>query len=170
MVTTISSEKILQTIIWIANSVNTSYVLKTEYEFYVHIRKFLNDLEVRRSSGVHLYWGRLLIRNLLIVIPPNCFAKSLIDFSAEERSCHIHWVHADIISKVAHNACLIQLYTNEDVSVSVWVSPFKLERKDDDHFNINHGPCQSNSCIPEVNVYLRNELYANEKCLEDTSS
>ena len=44
---------------------------------------------------------------------------------------------SDVVQAVVWNAHMVQLYVYKDTTLSMWINSFKLERKDDDRFNIN---------------------------------
>ena len=145
------SRKMLSIVEWIADNVNASYVLKTDDDYYVHIRTLLDELEARKSA-IGLYWGHIVKKKPVTSEATERFLKEPSWFLCQKTFIPYalgggYVLSANVIAKVAHNARILQLYNNEDITMAVWASSFKLERKHDKRFNIDRGPCQSNDTI-----------------------
>ena len=149
------TRKTLASLIWIEENVNAEYVLKTEDDVYVVVKKILEELEARRSD-VGLYWGRFLHKHpvrhqeekfnqeqdwfLCTTFLPYAIGRGYV-------------LSADVIQAFTRNVQMIQLYTYEDISLSVWVSSFKLERKHDRRFNVFEDPCKPSHLLYHCSHY-----------------
>lgn len=48
----------------------------------------------------------------------------------------------DLVDLIVANSDILHLYNSEDISVGVWISPYEVERKHDERFNVLGGVCQ----------------------------
>ena len=59
-------------------------------------------------------------------------------------------ISANPIHKITITSDYLQLYNSEDISVSVWLSAYKIERKDGEHFRTavqNDYNCAGHACF-----------------------
>ena len=132
------TRKVLHMFVWADHSVNFSYLLKTDDDAFVRLDAIESELKARTSNeSKPLYWG----------------------YSARDKIPHKqgkwkeeHWdickeylpyvlgggyvLSTELIHRVAISADGLVLYSNEDVSVGAWVSPYRLELKDDTRFDM----------------------------------
>lgn len=129
------TRKVLSTLVWASDQLHFSYLLKCDDDTYVRVNALLSELRKRRSSE-SLYWGYFTGRNRPLSkgkwAEHNWF---LCDHFLPFAMGGGYIISADLVHRVARNADGLQLYSNEDTSVGVWLSPYKAERKHDTRFN-----------------------------------
>ena len=129
------TRKVLYTLVWVNEQLQFSYLLKCDDDTYVCVNAVLSELRRRRSTE-SLYWGYFTGRNRPLSkgkwAEHNWF---LCDHFLPFAMGGGYVISADLVQRVARNADGLQLYSNEDTSVGVWLSPYKAERKHDTRFN-----------------------------------
>ena len=130
------TRKVLQAFVWADQNVDFSYLLKTDDDSFLKLDAIESELKAR-TSPLPLYWG--------FVVKGNSPTK-------KGRWKELNWklgrhylpyvagggyiLSRDLVHLIVRNADAVTLYKNEDVSVGVWVAPFKLERKGDKRFSL----------------------------------
>ena len=142
--------KVLWTFVHVSHSFNVSYLMKCDDDTFVLLERVLEELLKRDSDHrTSFYWGFF-----------NGRARVKRKGKWQERGWFLsnnylpyalgggYVLSGDLVDKVAINADSLQLYQSEDVSVGVWLSSFKAERKHDVRFNTEY---VSRGCL---NVYI----------------
>ena len=123
--------KVLNILVWADNHLHLSYLLKCDDDTYVRVGAIMSELR-RRKSRKSLYWGYFSGK-----------AKPLARGKWTENNWFLcdhflpfamgggYIISSDLVHRVAMNAGGLQLYSNEDTSLGVWLSPYKAERKHD---------------------------------------
>ena len=128
------TRKVLQSFVWADQNVDFSYLLKTDDDSFLKLDTIESELKAR-TSPQSLYWGEVLSGHS----PTKKgqwketrwkLGRNYLPYAAGGG----YILSRDLVHRIAQNADAITLYSNEDVSVGVWVSPFKLERKGDKRF------------------------------------
>ena len=127
--------KVLNILVWADNHLNFSYLLKCDDDTYVRVGAILSELK-RRKSRKSLYWGYFSGQNKPFTkgkwAENNWF---LCDHFLPFAMGGGYIISSDLVHRVAMNAGGLQLYSNEDTSLGVWLSPYEAERKHDMRFN-----------------------------------
>jgi len=128
------TRKTLYTFIWAAYNVNFLYLFKCDDDTYPQLERLLFEL-LERESTHRLYWGFFL---------QNAPVRRTGKWRDREWSLGKHYVKfaiggayiisSDLIDLVVNNAPYLQLFTNEDVAVGLWLASFDIERKHDLRF------------------------------------
>ena len=129
------TRKVLQAFVWADQNVDFSYLLKTDDDSFLKLDTIESELKAR-TSPKPLYWGSVVIGN-----PPTKkgqwkelnwkLGRHYLPYVAGGG----YILSRDLVHLIVRNADAVTLYKNEDVSVGVWVAPFKLERKGDKRFS-----------------------------------
>ena len=127
--------KVLNILVWADNHLHLSYLLKCDDDTYIRVGAIVSELK-RRNSRQSLYWGYFSGR-----------AKPLTRGKWRENKWFLcdnflpfamgggYIISSDLVHRIARSAGGLQLYSNEDTSVGVWLSPYIAERKHDKRFN-----------------------------------
>ena len=110
---------------------------------------FVDDLYCYYQNGINKpYWGHFKRKSPVITNPNSKWAEQnwfLCDFYLPYMQLAAGYIiSADVIHKIAITSDHLKLYSSEDISVSVWLSAYKIERKDDECFRTavqNHHNC-----------------------------
>lgn len=142
------TRKVLSSLVWAANNVQFSYLLKCDDDTFVVLKTVLNELKRRTSTKLY-YWG---------FFDGRASAKKAGKY--QERDwflCDKYLPYAlgggyvlsgGLVKLIALNSAHLKLYFNEDVSVGTWLAPYDIERNHDVRFDTEY---QSRGCN---NVYI----------------
>ena len=142
------TRKVRNAYVWLVQHAEFSYVLKTDDDTFIAVKPLLEEL-VRRPKPGRLYWGYMhtnypVLRDDERNAEPNWFmCQTYIQYASGAG----YILSADAVQAIANNVHMLQLYENEDVSVSTWLSGFLLERRHDTRFNIAMLPCQRDQVL-----------------------
>ena len=148
------TRKVLYSFLWANQNINFLYLLKTDDDTFVFIDELYKEVYHYYQAGTKkLYWGRITMKSK--VLTRNKWAESnwfLCDHYLPYAFGGGYVISADLIHNIAVTADFLQLYHNEDVSVGVWLSAYKIQRKNDGRFktgimNGNRERCEAHSCI-----------------------
>lgn len=128
------TRKTMYTFIWASYHMRFLYLFKCDDDTYPHLGRMLYELHTRGS--IHrLYWGFFL---------QNAPVRRTGKWRDKEWSLGKHYVKfaigggyiisSDLIDVLVNNALYLQLFTNEDVGVGLWLASFDIERKHDLRF------------------------------------
>jgi len=128
------TRKTLYTFIWAAYNIRFLYLFKCDDDTYPQLGRILYELHSRES--IHrLYWGFFL---------QNAPVRRTGKWRDREWSLGKHYVKfaiggayiisSDLIDLLVNNALYLQLFTNEDVAVGLWLASFNIERRHDVRF------------------------------------
>ena len=129
------TRKVLYIFQWADESLEFSYLLKCDDDSYIRLDAITRELN-GRTSKKGLYWG--YFNGKQIPKWSGKFAERkwfLCDRYLPYALGGGYVISSDLIHRVSVNADGLQLYNNEDVSVGVWLSAFKAERKHDSRFD-----------------------------------
>ena len=127
--------KVLNILVWADNHLHFAYLLKCDDDTYIRVEAIVSELK-RRKSRQSLYWGYFSGK-----------AKPLARGKWRENNWFLcdnflpfamgggYIISFDLVHRIARSAGGLQLYSNEDTSVGVWLSPYIAERKHDIRFN-----------------------------------
>ena len=151
------TRKVLHTFVWVDKNTNYSFVLKLDDDSFPKLDRIELELK-KRTSHRPLYWGLVQSRK------PNKKGKwaethwKLCDKYLPYALGGGYVLSKDLIHRIAINADGLTLYNNEDVSVGAWISPFDLERKNDERFrtkvdkNWRHKQCKDYLLVHHVSI------------------
>ena len=127
--------KVLNILVWADSHLRFSYLLKCDEDTYVRVEAIVSELNGRKTME-NLYWGYFLGNT-----GPSKTGKFaehnwfLCDHFLPYAMGGGYIISSNLVHIVARNAGHLQLYSNEDVSMGVWMSSYKIERKHDARFN-----------------------------------
>ena len=127
--------KVLNMLVWADNHLRFSYLLKCDEDTYVRVEAIVSELNGRKPME-SLYWGYFL--GYSGPSETGKFAEHnwfLCDRFLPYAMGGGYIISYNLVHIVARNAGDLQLYNNEDVSMGVWLSSYKIERKHDVRFN-----------------------------------
>lgn len=129
------TRKVLYSFVRLVKEYTFSYLLKCDDDSYVRQDKVAKELE-KRNSKTSFYWGffdgRAHVHNTGKWVEPDWF---LCDRYLPYALGGGYVLSRDLVEKIAGTPDDLQLYSSEDVSVGVWLSPYKVERRHDVRFN-----------------------------------
>ena len=142
------TRKVRNAYAWVVQHAHFEYLLKTDDDSYITVKPLLEELVGRPKPG-RLYWGFM--------------HTNIVPLKGDKKNAEHNWfmcktylqfasgagyiISSDAIRAIARNVDMLQIYDNEDVSVSTWLSGFLLERKHDSRFNVANLPCQRNQVL-----------------------
>lgn len=139
--------KVRNAYVWIAQNAKFSYVLKTDDDTFIAVAPLLEELSMR-SQPQRLYWGYMHTNYPVLKDQRNAelnwfLCRTYIPYASGAG----YILSSDAIQAIANNVDMLQIYENEDVSVSAWLSGFLMERKHDVRFNIAQMACLKNQVL-----------------------
>ena len=123
------TKKILLSFISINKHCDFSYILKCDDDSFVVLDVIVKYLQ-QRASKKSLYWGKMIKSPK--VIKEGKFAETRWVMGEIYPNYAIgagYILSSDLVRLIVQNAENLMLYHNEDVSVSVWISPYDVERQ-----------------------------------------
>ena len=156
------TRKVLYSFLWADRHINFSYLLKTDHDSFVFVDHLYNAVYRFYQDGVKkLYWG-YFNRNAKVITnrkskwaEPNWF---LCEHYLPYAFGGGYVISADLIHKIAITSDYLQLYNSEDISVSVWLSTYQIQRRADKRFHTarlsNHN-CAAQACLLLTSVTLQ---------------
>ena len=139
--------KVLQSLTWINDNLNYSYVLKSDDDCFARLDLIEEEL-TRRSSEKGLYWGFFVGNHF-----PHSSGKWKEDrwFTCDKYLPYAlgggYVLSADVVRKISLLSDMMMIYNNEDASVGAWTSALDIERKHDFRFqSIICGPIFRCAC------------------------
>ena len=155
------TRKVLESFVWADQNVDFTYLLKTDHDSFV----FVNELHKvcyqyhQEKMNRRLYWGHFVINGEVRHFDVKWAERNwfLSDHYLPYAFGGGYVISADLIHMIAITADYLQLYNNEDVSVGVWLSPYLIQRKHDEHFHTMPGGgsmCGTNDCLVWTSVSL----------------
>ena len=127
--------KVLYSFTKIIQDYKFSYLLKCDDDSYILLDTFVTELAARNSTR-SFYWG-FFDGRAHIKIKGKWREKDwfLCDRYLPYALGGGYVLSQDLVQRIATSADGLELYNSEDVSVGVWLSPYKAERKHDVRFN-----------------------------------
>ena len=150
------TRKVLYSFLWASHNIKFLYLLKTDDDTFVFVDELYKQTYQYYQAGTKkLYWGHFTMNQKVKKRPRSKWAEYnwfLCDHYLPYAFGGGYVISADLIHKIASMADYLQLYHNEDVSVGVWLSAYKIQRKNDGRFrtgimNGNMEKCEAHTCI-----------------------
>ena len=150
------TRKVLYSFIWANQNIKFIYLLKTDDDTFVFVDELYKQTYQYYQAGTKkLYWGHFAMNQKVKKRPRSKWAEYnwfLCDHYLPYAFGGGYVISADLIHNIASMADYLQLYHNEDVSVGVWLSAYKIQRKNDGRFrtgimNGNMEKCEAHTCI-----------------------
>ena len=163
------AKKVLMSLVELDNYYSFSYLMKCDDDTFIALDKLLRELK-ERDPTKSLYWGKHLNRGTVFKDgkwkEDNWFlCATYLPFAVGAG----YVLTSDLVKRVASNADGLILYNNEDTSMGAWLSPYKMERRDDNRFK--HYP-QKIDCKNDLVIHYqyRKEMLGRQKSLEERGS
>ena len=150
------TRKVLYSFLWANQNINFLYLLKTDDDSFVFVDELYKEVYHYYQAGTKkLYWGHFTMREKVKTRRSSKWVEYnwfLCDHYLPYAFGGGYVISADLIHNIAITADFLQLYHNEDVSVGVWLSAYKIQRKNDGRFqtgimNGNMKRCEGHTCI-----------------------
>ena len=150
------TRKVLYSFIWANQNIKFLYLLKTDDDTFVFVDELYKQTYQYYQAGTKkLYWGHFAMNQKVKKRPRSKWVEYnwfLCDHYLPYAFGGGYVISADLIHNIASMADYLQLYHNEDVSVGVWLSAYKIQRKNDGRFhtgimNGNMEKCEAHTCI-----------------------
>lgn len=129
------TRKVLYSFIHLVEHYTFSYLLKCDDDSFVLLDKFVEEL-TERDTQRSFYWGffdgRAHVHNKGKWTEADWF---LCDRYLPYALGGGYVLSRDLVQRIATASDGLELYNSEDVSVGVWLSPYKAERRHDVRFN-----------------------------------
>ena len=129
------TRKVLYSFVHLVEHYSFSYLFKCDDDSFVLLDKFVKEL-TERDSQSSFYWGffdgRAHVHNKGKWTEADWF---LCDRYLPYALGGGYVLSRDLVQRIAAASDGLELYNSEDVSVGVWLSPYKAERKHDVRFN-----------------------------------
>ena len=129
------TRKVLYSFIRIKQDYKFSYLLKCDDDSYILLNNIIAEL-LARNSEKSFYWG--FFDGRAHVKTKGKWAEKdwfLCDRYLPYALGGGYVLSQDLVQRIATSADGLEFYNSEDVSVGVWLSPYKAERKHDVRFN-----------------------------------
>ena len=130
--------KVLSVLVWADNNIHFSYLFKCDDDTYVRLGELVSELNKIKTME-WLYWGYFLGHNKIV----HGGKTSEFTWFLCERFLPFpmgagYILSSKLVHLVARNADDLHLYNNEDSTLALWLSPYKIERKHEVRFQL-HG-------------------------------
>ena len=159
------TRKVLYSFLWADENVSFSYLLKIDDDTFVFVDDLYKEAYHFYQDGTNrLYWGHFTWKAKVNNHNRSKYAEHswfLCDRYLPYAFGGGYIISADLIHIIAITADYLQLYSNEDVSVGVWLSAYKIQRKEDKHFRTkvhNNHNCTGHACFLLTTVTFE-EMY-----------
>ncbi len=108
-----------------------SYLIKCDDDTYLALDVIVEELR-RRTSRKSYYWGKMFEGSHMQTTGKFAEKKWFLASTYIPYALGAAYIlSGDLVKKIAQNSQSLMQYHNEDVSVSVWISPFDVERQHD---------------------------------------
>ena len=156
--------KVLQSLIWVDQNLNYSYVLKCDDDSFVQLDRLVDELK-QRSSTKGLYWGYFVGNHR----PPT--EGKWMDtrwFLCDTYLPHAlgggYVLSANVVRKIAFLSDIILTFHNEDATMGAWTSMLDIERKHDNRFETMCGtgqqcPCNNQFLVKTLHYHTVDTIY-----------
>ena len=129
------TRKVLYSFMWVDKHLKFEYLMKCDDDTFVVLDAVLEELS-KRTSSISFYWGffdgRASVKRQGKWAEHDWF---LCDRYLPYALGGGYIISTDLTHRIAMNADGLQFYNSEDVSVGVWLSVYKMERKHDVRFD-----------------------------------
>ncbi len=123
--------KVLKSFKVIHKHYSFSYLLKCDDDSFVVLDIVVNELNLRNSKRSY-YWGKMIEGAKVFKVGK--FAETEWNLGKKYIPYAIgagYILSGNLIDLIVRNSNDVMLYHNEDVAVSVWISPYNVERQND---------------------------------------
>ena len=163
------AKKVLMSLVELDNYYSFSYLMKCDDDTFIALDKLLRELK-ERDPTKSLYWGKHLNRGKVFRDgkwkEDNWFlCSTYLPFAVGAG----YVLTSNLVKKVTSNADGLILYENEDTSMGAWLSPYKMERRDDNRFKPfpQKIDCQNDLVI---HYQYRKDMLGRQKSLDERGS
>lgn len=148
------SERLLYQLLWAEQNVQYKHILRTQDSFYVRLEELLHDVRrIQRNRNV--YWGYFDGHRQpgkgKLPEPEWFLCNSFVRFAHSGG----YVISSELVERILSQAEYLQMYNNEDVALSLWLSPYNdVEWKHDPRFDTEIGKsrgCKNNYLISPAN-------------------
>ena len=130
------TRKVLHSFIHLYHNISFTYLMKCDDDTFIVLDTLLKELAERPSLRRSYYWGffngKANIKRKGKWKEESWF---LCDYYLPYALGGGYILSRDLVGRIVTAADGLQFYNSEDVSVGVWLSPYKAERKHDVRFN-----------------------------------
>jgi len=130
--------KVLKSFMWIAQHIDSKFVLKVDDDSFVRLGDLVLDLKKKEKYG-RIYWGFFRgDANVKTSGPwkePNWI---LCDKYLPYANGGGYVLSYDLVHYISKQQGMLQLYNSEDVSVGTWLAPVRLNRVHDVRFDTEY--------------------------------
>ena len=168
--------KVLQSLTWIDDNLNYSYVLKVDDDCFVRLDLIEKEL-TQRSSEKGLYWGNFAYDHYPL---QHGKWKESRWFSCDYYLPYAlgsgYVLSADVVHKISMLSDMMMIYNNEDASVGAWTSALDIERKHDFRFlseacnTIVRCPCDNKLLLITLDYDTVEAIYKMENRLKSNQT
>ena len=147
------TSKVLKSLVWLDTHYEFSYLLKGDDDTFVVLTPFLDELRSRNKMKTTpatdlFYWGFIYESSPVIKKGKNSEdGWDLCDHYLPYASGGGYVLSATLVHLIASSAKVLRIYKSEDVSVGVWLTAYKVERKHDKRFNVLGSGCSSSEIL-----------------------
>lgn len=133
------SNKLLTSLKWCAKHVKFDFLLKVDDDSFVQANHIFDELVAMKKNTDRFYWGyfdgRAHVKRKGQWAEKQWF---LCDRYLPYALGGGYVISSDLVSFIAKNSDLFQLYKSEDVSLGTWLSPLALNRVHDPRFDTEY--------------------------------
>ena len=128
------TRKVLVSLVEVDNNYKFSYFMKCDDDVFIALDKLVSELEDRHTTK-SLYWGFFKTSGWIKKIKKNSeknwfLCSTYLPFATGAG----YILSFDLVKRITSNADGLMIYQNEDTSMGVWLSPYKMERFHDQRF------------------------------------
>ncbi len=152
------SERLLYQLLWSEQNVQYKHILRTRDNFYVRVEELLHDVR-RITKNTSVYWGYFDGRqrpgqSTKLPEPEWFLCNTFVRFAHSGG----YIISRQLVRRLLGQAEYLQLYNNEDVALSIWLSPYSdVEWRHDPRFDTEEGRprgCRNDYLVFPVNSTL----------------
>ena len=162
--------KVLQSLVWIDENLDYSYVLKCDDDSFVRLDEMETEL-TQRTSHQGLYWGHFLgdrhpLQEGKWMEKRWFICDNYLPYAVGGG----YVLSADVVHKISLLSDMILTYHNEDVSIGAWTGVLDIERKHDFRFQTlcdtgQQCPCDNRLLIKTLHYETVQTMYKMDKRL-----
>ena len=168
------TQKLLRSIHHVVQKYDFKYLFKGDDDTYIHLKPFLSLLS--RQSRRRLYWG-YFVGNARVKAKGKWEENSwfLCDRYLPYARGGGYVISYDIANFISVNRDLLDSYLSEDVSMGVWLSALKVERRHERKFNTefrsrgcnNHYLVAHKTSVDQMHRYSQNIRESGNLCSKE---
>ena len=148
---------------------NFAYLFKCDDNTFVDMDTLFSELR-ERDSTKNLYWGYHEKRKWVVTVGKNAETNHFPCNTYLPYAAGIGYIlSCDLVKRFTSNADGLVFHNNEDTTMGVWLSPYKIERRHDERFNYKDVDCQNNLIVS--NQFMnRKEMLNRQTSLDERGS